>query len=57
MLNDIDAVLDHAKTVVIGIKDPEFQSILERLRDDQLLVDFMRISDGRSKRVNYDGIC
>jgi GDP-mannose 6-dehydrogenase len=57
MVNDIDAVLNHAQTVVIGNKDPDFLTVPGRLRDDQLLVDFVRITDRRSKEGKYDGIC
>jgi GDP-mannose 6-dehydrogenase len=57
MVNGIDAVLDHAQTVVIGNKDPEFQGILERMREGQTLVDFVRITNRRSDNGKYDGIC
>ena len=57
MVGDIDAVLSHAQTVVIGNKDPEFKGVPERLREGQLLVDFVRIIEGRSKNGTYDGIC
>ena len=57
MVNDIDAVLEHAQTIVIGNKDPEFQTVPERLGAEQLLVDFVRISDRRSDNGKYDGIC
>ena len=57
MVDGIDAVLDHAQTVVIGNKDPDFRSVPERLRDDQVLVDFVRITDDGRKNGNYDGIC
>jgi GDP-mannose 6-dehydrogenase len=57
MVGDIDAVLAHAETVVIGNKDPDFNGVPERLRKGQLLVDFVRIIEGRSKNGNYDGIC
>ena len=57
MVDRIDTVLDHAQTVVIGNKDPEFSNVPERLRPDQMLVDFVRIIDGRSKNGNYHGIC
>jgi GDP-mannose 6-dehydrogenase len=58
MVSGIDAVLDHAQTVVIGNKDPEFGSIPDRLRDDQVLVDFVRVTSGRRSEVGkYDGIC
>lgn len=57
MVNDIDEVLDHAQTVVIGNKDPDFQKVSERLRDGQRLVDFGRITNRRSENGKYDGIC
>jgi len=57
MVDDIDAVLDHAETVVIGNKDKDFEKVPERLREDQRLVDFVRITDRRSENGKYDGIC
>ena len=44
MAPSIDAVLAHAQTVVIGNQDPEFRQIQERLRENQCLVDLVRIS-------------
>ena len=43
MVDDIDTVLNHAETVVIGNKDPDFSKVPERLREGQVLVDFVRI--------------
>ncbi len=57
MVGDIDAVLNHAETVVIGNKDPDFGRVPERLRAGQFLVDFVRITEGGSANGNYDGIC
>lgn len=58
MVSDMDAVLDHAQTIVIGNKDPEFGDVPARLRDDQVLVDFVRVAAGRrSEAGRYDGIC
>jgi GDP-mannose 6-dehydrogenase len=58
MVSDIDEVLEYAQTVVIGNKDPEFGSVPDRLRDDQVLVDFVRIAGSRrSQEGKYDGIC
>jgi GDP-mannose 6-dehydrogenase len=57
MVGDIDTVLKHAQTVVIGNKDPDFKAVPERLQDGQFLVDFVRIIDGRSNNGKYDGIC
>ncbi len=57
MVNRIDAVLDHAQTIVIGNKDPEFQDVIDHLREGQRVVDFVRISSHRSENGKYDGIC
>jgi GDP-mannose 6-dehydrogenase len=56
MVDTMDAVLEHAQTVVIGNKDPDFCSVPDRLRDDQVLVDFVRVTDKMSEGP-YDGIC
>ncbi|MFZ0743840.1 MAG: nucleotide sugar dehydrogenase [Terracidiphilus sp.] len=55
MVGDIDSVLDHAQTIVIGNNDPEFGQIPERMKDGQQLVDFVRIIEGRSSNGKYDG--
>jgi len=57
MVGDIDAVLNHAQTVVIGNKDPDFKVVPARLHEGQFLIDFVRIIEGRNKNGNYDGIC
>ena len=55
MVGDIDTVLNHAQTVVIGNNDPEFKQVPERLHETQRLVDFVRIIEGRSTNGKYDG--
>jgi GDP-mannose 6-dehydrogenase len=57
MVDDLDTMLAHGQTIVIGNRDPDFQSVPERLREDQVLVDFVRISEKRSVNGKYDGIC
>jgi len=57
MVEHIDQVLEHGETIVIGNKDPEFRTVPARLRQDQILVDFVRVNDGRMSNGNYDGIC
>lgn len=57
MVGGIDAVLDHAQTVVIGNKDPDFQAVPGRLKEGQCVVDFARINNGHNSNGNYDGIC
>jgi len=57
MVDNIDAVLQHAETVVIGNKSVEFESVPQRLHTGQCLVDFVRISNYRPKNGEYSGIC
>jgi len=57
MVRDVDSVLDHAQTIVIGNKDPDFRTVPNQLRDGQTIVDFVRIADRRSGNGKYDGIC
>jgi GDP-mannose 6-dehydrogenase len=44
MVSSTDAVLAHAQTIVIGNHDPDFSQIHSKLREDQRLVDFVRIT-------------
>lgn len=57
MVQDMDAVLNHADTIVIGNKDPDFDNVAKRLREGQFLVDFVRITEKGSSNGNYEGIC
>jgi GDP-mannose 6-dehydrogenase len=57
MVDNIDAVLQHAETIVIGNKSAEFESVPQRLHADQNLVDFVRIANYRSNNGEYSGIC
>ena len=57
MVDRMDAVLDHAETIVIGNKDPDFGNVPGRLHNGQSIVDFVRITDRRSENGKYDGIC
>ena len=57
MVDNIDAVLQHAETIVIGNKSAEFQSVPERLQPGQCLVDFVRISNSMSNNSEYSGLC
>jgi len=56
MATSIEAVLDHARTIVIGNNDPEFGQIQERLREGQSLVDLVRITrlaSANAKQLTY----
>jgi len=57
MLGSVDEVLAHAETVIIGNDDPEFRDVVNQVRDGQIVVDFVRITDSSNGCKNYDGIC
>lgn len=44
MVPTLRDVLTHAQTVVIGNRDPEFSAVADELREDQSLVDLVRIT-------------
>jgi len=52
MVPAVEDVLAHAQTVVIGNNDSEFSQIQAKLRDDQRLVDFVRITRTGSTNAN-----
>jgi len=57
MVSDAESVLKHGQTIVIGNNDPEFKRVPEQLREEQQLVDFVRVIEGRSGNGKYEGIC
>lgn len=57
MVPSVDDVLTHARTVVIGNHDAEFSQIQARLRDDQCLVDFVRITHSGNPNVKHQLSC
>ncbi len=57
MVNSIEEILDHAETIIIGNGDSEFPTIIDRVKDNQVIVDFVRISTDASREDRYDGIC
>jgi GDP-mannose 6-dehydrogenase len=62
MADTVETVLDHAETVVIGTNDPDFLQVPAKLREGQVLVEFVRMFKraGReegSRNGSYDGIC
>jgi GDP-mannose 6-dehydrogenase len=46
MVPSAEAVLAHAQTIVIGNNDPEFRQVPELVREDQQLVEFVRVIGG-----------
>lgn len=57
MVENVDEILSHAQTVVIGNEASEFAEIMGRVRETQVVVDLVRISRQASSNGTYDGIC
>jgi GDP-mannose 6-dehydrogenase len=57
MVASVDEVLAHAEVIVIGNRGEEFTGLAERLRPDQLVIDFVRIPQIEERHGNYSGIC
>lgn len=57
MEDSVEKVLGHAETIVVGGNEDEFRPVPGRLRDDQILVDLVRITGPGNENSNCDGIC
>ncbi len=57
MVDSIDEVLQHGKTVVIGNAAPEFAEVPRRVSDGQTIIDFVRVCNSRTVLGVYEGIC
>lgn len=57
MVPNMDEVLRHANTIVIGNAEPEFHDISTRLTHGQNVIDFVRINSSRSVAGIYEGLC
>jgi GDP-mannose 6-dehydrogenase len=57
MRASVDEVLEASDVLIIGNKSEEFRRIEGRLRGDQLVIDLVRLFDGRKSDDTYQGIC
>lgn len=57
MTQSMDEVLAHARTLVIGNKAEEFRGAASSLRENQVVVDFVRILEVPENQAVYEGIC
>ena len=57
MSDSIEQVIEASELLVIGNKGPEFKDALAQLRDDQIVLDLVRIGDAPPENPNYSGIC
>ena len=57
MTDQIDEVLSHADTLIIGNSTPEFKGLEGRLREEQSVVDLAHVVELNREHGKYDGIC
>ncbi len=58
MCNSIEEAVVDSDVIVIGNKSPEFQQTLDEARDDQVIIDLVRISNEiEHLAARYQGIC
>ena len=57
MVPDMQQVLEHGQTIVIGNGAAEFRDVLDRVRPGQAVVDLVRVVKGKMSAGDYDGIC
>ncbi|HKK14801.1 MAG TPA: UDP-glucose/GDP-mannose dehydrogenase family protein [Gammaproteobacteria bacterium] len=57
MEDSAEDVVDHAETLVIGNRAPEFKALADSVPDGKVVVDLVRIIDRISDADHYDGIC
>lgn len=57
MVNDVDEVVNHGGTIVVGNSDKYFTDVVERLNARQRVVDLVRIANGQKSNGGYNGLC
>src|SRR5712671_312526 len=57
MVDSIDEVFAHARTIVIGNASPEFADVTTRIGEGQTVIDFVRVCNSRTVLGVYEGIC
>ena len=57
MRASVDEVLEASDVLIVGNKSEEFREIEGRLRNDQTVIDLVRLFDKRTSDDKYQGIC
>lgn len=57
MVESIDELLERSQTIIIGNKSSEFERVLDNLRHDQVIIDFVRIRKNPPISKHYMGLC
>jgi len=57
LVDRIEDLVEKAQVVVVGHNSPEFIPALQRMRQDQMIIDLARIGKLDGLAASYDGIC
>ena len=57
LCNTIDEVVSHSEVIVIGNASPEFAEVVPKCRQDQIVIDLVRVPLDASFSADYRGIC
>ncbi len=58
LCDTVEEVIDDSDVIVVGNKAPEFTTALERCREDQIVIDLVRVPiPGALLKAEYRGIC
>jgi GDP-mannose 6-dehydrogenase len=58
MCNSLEEVLSASEVIVIGNKAPEFRQAVQQAREDQVVIDLVRVVQGVERQnAQYEGIC
>ncbi|MGI8828231.1 MAG: nucleotide sugar dehydrogenase [Candidatus Limnocylindria bacterium] len=56
MVDDLDALVSHAEVLVVGHGSPDFAAVMEKRRDDQKIIDLVRLPAADIDLEGYEGI-
>jgi GDP-mannose 6-dehydrogenase len=57
MVGSIEELMQKSKTIIIGNKAQEFESVLDQIAHDQVIIDLVRIRKQPPQTEQYEGIC
>jgi len=57
MVKTMDEVLEHGQTIVIGNNSFEFKNLMDKVREDQKVIDLVRAVEDRNTNGFYNGLC
>jgi GDP-mannose 6-dehydrogenase len=57
MSDDIQEVVDHSEVLIIGNRNPAFETLFTDSTSDRIIIDLVRVPPDRTSDDHYVGIC